>query len=222
MAIAFRTLGDRGLIVTLQEEADAHRLAVAVRAAGFDWLEDVVPAYATVGIFFDPDRIDGVDVQIAVSSLPLDAARPAAGKLHEIPCCYTVGPDTAAVIDHLQLGSLERLIALHSSREYSVYAVGFTPGFPYLGYLPPELTGVPRKNTPRMRVEPGSVGLAGRQTGIYPMARPGGWNLIGRTPMTLVDLERDFFPIAVGDRVRFVPIAESEMPPPVNHAETGA
>jgi inhibitor of KinA len=91
-----------------------------------------------------------------------------------------------------------------------VYAIGFCPGFPYLGYLPAELTGVPRLESPRLRVEPGSVGLTGRQTGLYPLARPGGWNLIGRTPLTIVDVEQDFFPIHVGDQVQFVRIDARE------------
>src|SRR5438477_375224 len=87
-----------------------------------------------------------------------------------------------------------------------VAAVGFVPGFPYLGYLPPELCGVPRLATPRVRVEPGSVGVTGRQTAIYPRPSPGGWNLIGRTPLVIVDVAAGFFPLRVGDRVRFARI----------------
>jgi inhibitor of KinA len=89
-----------------------------------------------------------------------------------------------------------------------VYAVGFVPGFPYLGYLPPELCGVGRLGSPRLRVEAGSVGLTGRQTGVYPLPRPGGWNLIGRTPLVLVDVAAGFFPLRVGDRVQFARIDE--------------
>jgi inhibitor of KinA len=89
-----------------------------------------------------------------------------------------------------------------------VYAIGFVPGFPYLGYLPTELCGVGRLPSPRVRVEPGSVGLTGRQTGIYPLPRPGGWNLIGRTPLTIVDVASGFFPLRVGDSVRFERIDE--------------
>ena len=82
----------------------------------------------------------------------------------------------------------DEVIRLHASTEYTVYAIGFCPGFPYLGYLPPPLCGVPRLEAPRLRVEAGSVGLTGRQTGIYTEPRPGGWNLIGRTPLQLVDV----------------------------------
>jgi inhibitor of KinA len=113
-----------------------------------------------------------------------------------------MGPDLERVSELTSLAT-ERVIELHLSVEYTVYAVGFVPGFPYLGYLPEGIAGTPRLASPRLRVEPGSVGLAGRQTGLYPLARPGGWNLIGRTPLVVVDVADGFFPIRVGDRVRF-------------------
>ena len=113
----------------------------------------------------------------------------------------------ARVCEHTGL-SADDVIRLHTATAYTVYAVGFVPGFPYLGYLPPELAGVPRLASPRLRVEPGSVGLTGRQTGLYPLARPGGWNLIGRTPAVIVDVAAGFFPLRVGDTVRFERIDE--------------
>jgi inhibitor of KinA len=97
----------------------------------------------------------------------------------------------------------EEVIRCHQSVTYTVYAIGFVPGFPYLGYLPEVLRGVPRLASPRREVPAGSVGVAGKQTGIYPLPRPGGWHLIGRTPLVIVDVEAAFFPLAVGDRVRF-------------------
>src|SRR4029077_12105528 len=103
-------------------------------------------------------------------------------------------------------------ILLHTSIEYTVYAIGFVPGFPYLGYLPEKLCGVPRLASPRLKVEPGSIGLTGRQTGIYPLPRPGGWNLIGRTPLTIVDVADSYFPLRVGDVVRFDRIDERRSP----------
>ena len=105
--------------------------------------------------------------------------------------------------------SADEVIRLHAATEYTVYAIGFCPGFPYLGYLPAALAGVPRLAAPRLRVESGSVGLTGRQTGIYPLPRPGGWNLIGRTPLVIVDVAAGFFPLRVGDRVRFERIDEA-------------
>ena len=109
---------------------------------------------------------------------------------------------------HLHL-SADDVIRLHTAKEFAVYAVGFVPGFPYLGYLPPELSGVGRLPSPRVRVEPRSVAITGRQTAIYPQASPGGWNLIGRTPLVIVDVQDGFFPLRVGDRVRFARIDET-------------
>src|SRR5206468_7095395 len=93
---------------------------------------------------------------------------------------------------------------------YVVYAIGFCPGFPYLGYLPKELAGVPRLTSPRLTVEAGSVGLTGRQTGIYTEARPGGWNIVGRTPLELVNVKDGYFPPRTGDEVVFERIDETE------------
>jgi inhibitor of KinA len=117
--------------------------------------------------------------------------------------------DMARVCERTGL-TTDEVIRLHTSTEFTVYAIGFVPGFPYLGYVPPKLCGVDRLPSPRLRVEPGSVGLTGRQTGIYPLARPGGWNLIGRTPRVIVDVVAGFFPLRVGDRVRFERIDETE------------
>jgi inhibitor of KinA len=131
------------------------------------------------------------------------------GRLHRIPCCYQLGPDLPRVAEHTGL-SIEEVIRQHTGTDYTVYAIGFCPGFPYLGYLPPALAGVPRLPQPRLRVEEGSVGLTGRQTGIYTEVRPGGWNLIARTPLQLVDVRENYFPLRTGDRVRFEPISEGE------------
>jgi inhibitor of KinA len=131
----------------------------------------------------------------------------APGSLHVIPCCYERQLDLGRVASHTGLSS-DEVIRLHSSTEYTVYAIGFCPGFPYLGYLPSPLCGVPRLESPRQLVEPGSVGLTGRQTGIYTEPRPGGWNLVGQTPLVLVDVSEGYFPLRTGDRVRFERIDE--------------
>jgi inhibitor of KinA len=115
----------------------------------------------------------------------------------------------ARVTEHTGRGA-EEVIRLHTTTEYTVYAIGFCPGFPYLGYLPAPLCAVPRLPSPRLRVEVGSVGVTGRQTGIYTEPRPGGWNLIGRTPLALVDVADGYFPLRTGDRVRFERIDEAE------------
>lgn len=210
LPITFADIGDQGILAYLPDESTALQYAQAVRDARFDWLVDIVPAYASVGVFYDSARIPHAEARQALESIrPTKHAQMETGRLHVIPCCYDMQLDLQRVAEHTRL-SPDEVIRLHADREYNVYAIGFAPGFPYLGYLPEELSGVPRLPTPRLRVEPGSVGLTGKQTGIYPQLRPGGWNLIGRTPLTLVDVEEGFFPLKVGDRVRFQPISQDE------------
>jgi inhibitor of KinA len=204
-------LGDQAVLAYLPDEAAAVRFAAAVRAAAPPWLEDVVPAYASAGVFFDADlaTLGGVidHLRTLPERSPGTAVTGRSGATHTIPVCYEMAPDLPRVCAHTGL-SPDDVIRLHASAVYTVYAVGFVPGFPYLGYLPPELCGVGRLPTPRLRVEPGSVGLTGRQTGLYPLPRPGGWNLIGRTPLVVVDVADGFFPLRVGDAVRFERIDE--------------
>jgi inhibitor of KinA len=123
-------------------------------------------------------------------------------KRHIVPVCYEMGADLGPAANALGMSS-ERLINLHLSSDYQCYAVGFSPGFAYLGYLAHEIATLPRLPAPRTRVPPGSVGITGRQTAVYPSATPGGWNLIGRCPLTLVDQADNYFPIEAGDRVEF-------------------
>jgi inhibitor of KinA len=168
----------------------------------------VVSAYVSVAIFFDSNQITPADAEREIRTLFWPAEVPQ-GKLHVVPCCYERELDMSRVSAATGLSPAE-VISAHATVEYTVYAIGFCPGFPYLGYLRPELAGVPRLAQPRMRVPPGSVGIAGRQTGIYPLPTPGGWNLIGRTPLVLVDVMDGYFPIQAGDRVQFQPIDEAE------------
>ncbi|MFO0810867.1 MAG: allophanate hydrolase subunit 1 [Gemmataceae bacterium] len=202
-------LGDQAALVYLPDESAAWRLAEAARAGNVSWRQDVVQAYASVAVFFDLSRINFAGVADWLKSLDYSASAAATPRSIALPCCYEMGPDLARVADHVKR-SIDDVIARHLATEYTVYAIGFCPGFPYLGYLPPELCGVPRLPAPRVRVEPGSVGLTGRQTGVYPLARPGGWNLIGRTPLELVHVADEYFPLRVGDRVRFERIDEVE------------
>jgi inhibitor of KinA len=210
-ATTVQPLGDAAAMASCPDEAAAVRLGAAVRRAAPPWLIDVVGAYSTVAVFFDLELTRFADVAEFLRFLSEQPPTPGedVGRLHVVPCCYALQQDLERVSRHCGLPA-EEVIRLHSGVEYTVYAVGFSPGFPYLGYLPAELCGVPRLETPRVRVPAGSVGLTGRQTGIYPEERPGGWNLIGRTPLQLVDVADGYFPLRVGDRVRFTPIDESE------------
>lgn len=130
-------------------------------------------------------------------------------RLVKLPVCYggEWGPDLEEVSRHCRLAP-EEVIALHSGADYTIYMIGFAPGFPYMGGLPERLA-TPRRETPRVRVAAGSVGIGGGQTGVYPLETPGGWQLIGRTPLSLFRPDRE--PpvlLAAGDRVRFVPVSE--------------
>ncbi len=207
-------LGEAAWLAYLPDEPAAVRLAERIRDAAPAWLEDVVPAYASVGVYFDADRVspDAVAEWLAHGShsrreRPVTPS--ATYQTLTIPVCYERGPDLAAVAARLAL-SIEAVVALHTSATFAIHAIGFVPGFPYMGYLSDALCGVPRLDSPRVRVEPGSVGITGRQTGIYPLPRPGGWPLIGRTPLTLVDVADGFFPLRVGDRISFRRIDSAE------------
>ncbi len=204
-------LGDQAALAYFTTEERALCFATALRRAHPTWLVDVVQSYRSVGVFFDLDRT--VFSAVAAYLRTLDRAAQdrhlPEPRRHVIPCCYEFAPDLPRVAEYTGLPR-DEIIRLHVDTEYVVYAIGFCPGFPYLGYLPPALAGVPRLATPRVRVESGSVGLTGRQTGIYTEPRPGGWNLIGRTPLVLVSVIDEYFPLRTGDHVRFQRIDERE------------
>lgn len=216
----FEALGDQALLLRWGEAADphvnrqVHVLAARARAAAPAWLTDCVPAYASLAIFFDSQIMTGDDpMTIARDWLltlvdDLDAvAADNASRLVEIVVCYggDCGPDLDAVAIRCGL-SPEQVVQRHTQPEYTVAMLGFSPGFPYLLGLDPALA-TPRLATPRLRVASGSVGIGGAQTGIYPCDGPGGWQLLGRTPLTLFDARRDPpSTLLPGDRVRFVAI----------------
>jgi inhibitor of KinA len=200
----WRPLGDQAALGYAADEAAALGAASAVRGRGWDWVDDVVQAYASVAVFYDADRIDFAGVCEHLRTLDVRIASES-GRSHRIPVCYDLGEDMGRVSESTGL-SRDEIIDLHGRVEYRVYAIGFCPGFPYLGYLDERLADVPRLPRPRVRVPAGSVGLTGRQTGIYTEPRPGGWNLVGRTPLELVNVADGYFPLAAGDRVRFEPI----------------
>lgn len=176
-------------------------------------VHDVQPAYGSVLLRFDPQITDHARLEKDVVRIwkkskdePLEEY-PAV----RIPVCYE--PMFAPDLEELARWAgmkREEVIALHAGTEYQFYFYGFSPGFGYLGEVPAAIA-MPRRATPRPSVPPGSVGIAGPQTGIYPHASPGGWNLIGRTPWRLFNLhDRPFSPLLAGVRVRFVPITAEE------------
>jgi inhibitor of KinA len=202
-------LGDQAVMAYCSDESAAFALAERCRRGGFDWVVDIVQAYTSVAFFYDLQRADFDRAAAELSALESTATAVAPGRLHVIPCCYDLGLDLERVAE--QTGrSAEEVIALHAERRYTVYAIGFCPGFPYLGYLPDALAGVSRLASPRLRVEAGSVGLTGRQTGIYTEERPGGWNIVGRTPLELVNVADGYFPLRTGDQVEFRRIGVEE------------
>ena len=204
-------LGDQAVMAYCADEHQATLLAAQVRCAMPAWCVDVVQAYVSVAIYYDHAAIDFAQAADWLAALAVAdvAVNLETSRLHVVPCCYEFGLDLERIQQCTNL-SRAQIIELHTGTIYTVYAIGFCPGFPYLGYLPAELSGVPRLPSPRLRVEVGSVGLTGRQTGIYTEPRPGGWNIIGRTPLLLVDVKGEYFPLATGDRVQFQRISDEE------------
>jgi KipI family sensor histidine kinase inhibitor len=224
--IRIEPLGDQALLVRFGHRIDpdvnrqVHALAAALRASRPRWLRDLVPAYASLGVFVcDADEDTSVAaaerwIRSHIDALPAlgseSDARSETGRLIEIDVAYggTAGPDLDDVARLCGL-SPAAVIDRHAAVEYRVAMLGFAPGFPYLLGLDPALE-VPRLAQPRRRVEAGSVAIGGAQTGIYPRPGPGGWRVIGRTAQLLFDAGRD--PPSLlqpGDRVRFIPARET-------------
>lgn len=215
----FQAASDQALLVYLGEEIGAATHARVVRLLRLlqreplKWLRNIQPAYCSLLITFDPAAVSHAEVQAKISELEkhikkLPAAKP---RLVEVPVCYggEFGPDLEWVAEQRGL-TAEKVVELHFAQTYHAYFLGFAPGFAYLGDLAKEIA-VPRLETPRKEVPSGSVGIAGRQTAIYPFGTPGGWRLIGRTPLEIFQKDREPMGlIAVGDQVRFRPITRAE------------
>ena len=216
MAPEIVPLGDAAFIVRVADSLGAVLAAARkLNAAEIAELEEIVPAFASVGVFFrsplDPVLAE-TRIREALEGRARGGARRTKSRLVEIPVCYEpdYGIDLEAVAEHCRLLPKE-VVKQHASARYEVRCVGFTPGFPYLAGLPAQLA-MPRRSTPRTAVPAGSVAIGGTQTGIYPLSSPGGWNIIGRTPLRLFDPERE--PAALlqpGDRVRFRVISATEL-----------
>jgi inhibitor of KinA len=212
-------VGEAAIRVVLGKTMDplinqqVQRLAYWLASHPLDGLGEAVPGYATLLVHYDPawlvyeDALEHIQQAIQTS----DTVSLPPGRRIEIPVRYgsQEGPDLAAVAKLHQL-SEDEVIQLHCGKEYRVYLMGFTPGFAYLGELHPAIV-TPRLATPRTHVPAGSVGIAGAQTGVYPLESPGGWWIIGRTQMKLFDSQRE--PPALlqpGDTVRFTVLSEND------------
>lgn len=222
----FSPLGDCAILITLGNSIDeaTHQRVRAVTARldahPPQGIVDRVPAFASVVVHYEPLRVadDGArspyERMIATLSELLSDARHDAlpdPPIVEIPVCYggELGPDLGDVATQHGMTAAQ-VIEIHASGDYRVYMVGFMPGFAYLGGLP-ERIATPRRQTPRTAVPAGTVGIGGRQTGVYPLVSPGGWNLIGRTPLRMFDVNREEPTLlSTGDRVRFRPISAVE------------
>jgi inhibitor of KinA len=211
--IRYAPLGDSAITVTLGEgisrqlSGEVLRVADALRAESPAGVTEIVPAYASLGVFYDAsnvgfdellDRLRPIVEQSATTTV---ATKRMSARTIRIPVHYT-GEDLAEVAERTG-HTVEEVIRLHSEREYYVYVIGFVPGFAYLGEIDSSLI-LPRRSTPRKRVPAGSVGIAEAQTGVYPFATPGGWNLIGRTDTKMFDPGKDEPALLrVGDHVMF-------------------
>lgn len=212
----FQWASDQSLLVyfgqkiTLQAHQQVRKLLRLLEMEPVAGIRNLHPAYCSLLVKFDGLRLrhDEVEAILRRYLERLEEIRLPEARLVEIPVCYggEFGPDLAevCVIHGLTPG---QAVELHASAEYLVYFLGFVPGFAYLGELPEALV-TPRLATPRRRVPAGSVGIAGNQTGVYPFSTPGGWRLIGRTPVAMFRDEREGLSLlSIGDRVRFAPIS---------------
>jgi inhibitor of KinA len=214
-AARFQRASDQSLLIYFGQQItpDAHeRVRKLLRLLELEPLASIRnlhPAYCSVLVKFDPLKYRHEQLEEILKRYLgrlADVTLPEPRQV-EIPVCYggEYGPDLSEVSEMHRM-TPAKVIELHSSTAYIVYFLGFVPGFAYLGELPQALA-TPRLATPRRRVPPGSVGIAGRQTGVYPVATPGGWRLLGRTPLSMFRPDRDGFSLlAIGDRVRFTPI----------------
>jgi inhibitor of KinA len=219
------SLSERAITIEFGNEISDNLLAVVTRCnelllrSPFPGFVTTTPAYATLTVFYDPaitgaSELPGADCVKKISGyithllIENEEAGLSAGNTIIVPVCYggTYGPDLSDVAKYNQI-SIDEVVRLHSGGIYKVYMIGFLPGFSYLGGMAPQLA-TPRKATPRRCVPAGSVGIAGQQTGVYPLESPGGWQLIGQTPISMFNFKRSAPALLkAGDTVKFKPIS---------------
>lgn len=220
-------LGDAAVVLQFGDTIDQQTLqkisslATYILKKPFTGFIELVPAYTTLTVYYNPWILSEKGqhnpyqkVVTLLQKMVIKAPAQTTGsgsRTVEIPVCYggSFGPDLKFVAEHAQL-TPEEVVTLHAKGKYTVYMIGFAPGFPYLGGMNSKISA-PRKEAPRAVIPAGSVGIAGKQTGIYPMETPGGWQLIGRTPLTLFDPNRERPSLLqAGDTVKFIPITAAE------------
>jgi KipI family sensor histidine kinase inhibitor len=217
--VQFKPSSDQSLIVyfghaiTLQAHERVRRLLRLLELKPIAGIRNLHPAYCSLLIKFDAIRMGHDELEAILKKYleRLEEVSLPEPRQVEIPVCYggEYGPDLRDVAAMHGMTAAQA-IEIHSSTSYLVYFLGFVPGFAYLGEVPEALV-TPRLATPRRNVPAGSVGIAGRQTGVYPFATPGGWRLLGRTPMAMFRTDRDGLSLlSIGDRVRFKPISREE------------
>lgn len=212
--------GENALIIYFGEKTDPRVSAQVQQAVTIletelsGMLIDMVPSYASLLVIYDQLATDHLEVRSRIRKVLdqlSDAISSSEGKLVTLPAYYSTesGPDLAALAERAQM-SIDEVIQLHSETEYRVYAIGFAPGFAYLGEVD-ERIAAPRLSTPRMKVPRGAIAIADQQTAVYPAVSPGGWNLIGLCPTRMFDPQAEpTMPVQVGDRIKFNPISQSE------------
>ena len=215
----FLNCGETALTVQFSDEISEsvnRRIRfVAARLSGgaVKGVRECVPTFVSLTVYFDPFQISVKKLKARIESINSEFVDGKAGikRIFIIPVCYEgdFAPDIKDVADHAGL-SVNEVISIHTGTDYLIYMLGFLPGFPYLGGLDQRIH-TPRLNSPRTRIPPGAVGIGGEQTGIYPLASPGGWRLIGQTPLKPYDPEREE-PILykAGDYIRFKAINKDE------------
>ena len=217
--IRILTAGDSALLIEFGKEINPEinrkitALVQLMREQHIEGIVDVIPAFCSLLINYDPRVLSYEELKERMEHLlKMETKTEATRKrIFEIPVCYggEYGPDIENIAEHAGL-SVEEVIKIHSSKDYLIYMLGFLPGFTYLGGLD-ERIHTQRLASPRLKIRAGSVGIGGSQTGIYPLDSPGGWQLMGLTPVRTYDPERQT-PILVeaGDYIRFIPIDEEE------------
>ena len=227
MEYQLHPLAENGIIIDLGKEISETTLqkiqtiAACLDERSYSWMIEYVPAFTTITIYYDPLKVFALRSETMPYNYVLEEINSLLLKLKNssllqsrtitIPVCYggDFGPDLQFVAMYNNLTTQE-VIEIHSGTEYLVHMIGFAPGFPYIGGMS-EKIAVPRRNTPRLKIPQGSVGIAGSQTGVYPIETPGGWQLIGRTPVNL------FTPsgatpslLQAGNKIIFTPISSKE------------